>query len=287
MTTITSPGGDLIEVVDDADFMEVFDLSIQDMRLWAPKKPIFAALWHEGAVIDRQSGRASLMLWERARRYGYPSKHSAIHSVLNSPLSRACIDRDINNKRTYSIRLVRLPVSFVERLQQTKAPPRPKEGRPVVEPGPRPESGPERVEVLESTVTQPPTVEPPSDITEDAAAVVARHLLAEVVRIVSSEEPADDAALRAVSVELTDTRQKLAAALEYGQKMRRERDITGEELLAARTERDGLRQRLRTTEANLSAALGGEGRRFIDAEVRKQLGRIMEARPTGKGDDDA
>lgn len=289
MATITSPAGDLIEVVDDADFMEVFDINEIDMRIWAPKRPIFAALWYEGAVVDHQSGRATHFLWERAVRHGYPSKESAVASVLNSPMMHGCLERDVNVKRTYSIKLVRLPASYVERLKQTKpakAPPRPKEEKEVVEPGPGPEPEPEQAATQGNAAISPSTVEPVSELTEDAAAAVARHLLAEVIRVVTSEQPDNEAIFREVNAELVDTRQKLANALEYGQKMRREASETGDELRAVKTERDTLRQRLRATEANLTAALGGEGRRFIDEEVRKQLGRIMEAKPSVKGDDD-
>jgi uncharacterized protein (DUF3084 family) len=81
--------------------------------------------------------------------------------------------------------------------------------------------------------------------------------------------------------------ERLAKALEYGQKLRRELGETGDELKAVKQERDMLRQRLHIAEANMDKALG-DGRRFVDAEVQKALGRIMSAKPTSsKGVDDA
>jgi hypothetical protein len=279
MTTITSPAGDLIEVVDDADFMEVFDTNEIDLRIWEPKRPIFAALWYEGAVVDRKSGLAARKLWERAGRYGYPSKASAIVSVMNSPMMRSCLEREVNVKRTYSIKLVRLPASYVERLKRTKAkaPPRPKEEEEVVEPGLGPEPEPEQAAMQGNTAISPPTVEPVPELIEDAAAAVARELLAEVVRIVTK---------RPEPLEAPELKERLSNALTHGEKMRRDLRETGEELAAVKLERDSLRQKLRLSEANLQKAIGTSGREFILAEVNRQVRNIMEAKPTAKGNDE-
>lgn len=113
---------------------------------------------------------------------------------------------------------------------------------------------------------------------DDAAAAVARELLAEVVRIVTRRpEQLEDAAIK----------ERLANALTHGEKLRRELRDAGEELAAVKVERDGLRQRLRLSEANLNKALGDPGKRFIDEEVRKHVDRLMQAKPgTAKGGDD-
>jgi hypothetical protein len=284
MTTITTPAGDLIEVVPDTDFMEVFDVKRSDLSLWGPRQPILEALWHEGAVLDRKTGSAVADLHRRTQRYGYPSSQVAVSSILRSRVMGALIERDLNGKRTYRIQLMLLPESYVARLQATKlraVKPNPKMvefaeslnfGSLVGPPAQKPtkEAGP----VADQPV---PEAVPAPDVIEDAAAAVARELLAEVVRIVTQ---------RPESVDARDLKERLANSLMYTDKLRKELRQTGDELAAVKAERDSLRKFLQIAETNLEKALGGDGRRFIDAEVQKRISRLMQAKPTTKDDDD-
>jgi regulator of replication initiation timing len=61
--------------------------------------------------------------------------------------------------------------------------------------------------------------------------------------------------------------------------MRKQLRQTGEELAAVKLERDGLRQRLRQTEANLNSALKGESAHAVTTEVMKRVDRIMRETP--------
>jgi hypothetical protein len=271
MATITSPAGETIEVVSDEDFMELYDVNAVDIRIWNPKLPILKSLWLGGMIEDSISGRATRMLWERARTHGYKAAMTGVASMLQQNALKGCVDRENNGKRTYWYRLARLPQSWADKLvaltPKAKPPAQSEEEKP---------SNPEPVAVA---------VSHPEDVGEDVAAAVARELLAEVVRIINAPPPQP----QVVTEKSPDPEvlERLSKALEYGQKLRRELSETGDELRAVKQERDTLRQRLHIAEANMDKALG-DGRRFVDEEVRKQLGKIMSARPTTtKGDDDA
>jgi hypothetical protein len=261
MTTITTPGGDLIEVVPDDDFIDVFDIAPNDFRLWAPRQSVLSALWHEGVIRD-SSGSCTAALHRRAGRYGYNASQVGVTSLLNSKMMRAVLERDVDGKRTKRIQLVRLPENYVARLRGTKS--------KAVPPNPK------MVEFAKTLSFGPPepVPEPP---TEDVAAAVARELLAEVVRIVTARpDPLND----------KEVKERLANSLAYTEKLRKELRETGDELRAVKLERDSLRQGLKLMEANFDKALG-DNRRVIDEEVRKQTARLMQARPTTTGGDDA
>jgi len=288
MTTITTPGGDLIEVVSDEDFIEVYDVNRIDFRIWRPKAPLLEALWHEGIVEDRKSGRATALLWQRAKRYGSDVSQVSVGQMLRESFMSGAVERDLNGKRTYRIQLVRLPQTYVNRLQSTESKavkPDPKwvERADYLDPSTlRSFGGPpaqEPTKEAEPVAAHPvPEAAPASDVIEDAAAAVARELLAEVVRIVTK---------RPEPVEAGELKERLANSLTYTEKLRRELRETGDELHAVKEERDALRRRLAVAEANIDKALG-DSRRFVDEEVRKQMDRIMSAKPTSsKGSDDA
>jgi len=282
MATITSPAGETIEVVDDADFLELYDLRQSDLNIWNPKRPLLQTLWTQGAIEDRASGRATGILHERMRRLGYRAAQTGTASLLQSRAIMGCVDRELNGKRTYSIKLVRLPQTWVSRLEALKrSQPPAQEQRKEVTP-------PEPVTVAQPQPAEPAEVFHPEDIPEDVAAAVARELLAEVVRVINAPPKTIEVPVEAgPSRELIECRDRLSNALEYGNKLRRQLGETGDELRAVKTERDMLRQRLHIAEANMDKALG-DGRRFVDAEVQKALGRIMSAKPgTDKGADDA
>lgn len=63
------------------------------------------------------------------------------------------------------------------------------------------------------------------------------------------------------------------------ERLRRELRETGEELAAVKAERDGLRQRVRLLEHNVSSAINDDRERAIEAEVHRRVDRIMRERP--------
>lgn len=101
MSTVTSPAGESMELVDEP-------ASVQ----WKSTGPLVMALWFEGAIVDR-AGRCTSMLHERARRYGYLSQPSAVNHQLHHGALGRFIGRETNgSKRTYSVRLSRLPAEW-------------------------------------------------------------------------------------------------------------------------------------------------------------------------------
>jgi regulator of replication initiation timing len=132
-----------------------------------------------------------------------------------------------------------------------------------------------------------PTVydmEPPLEIA--MASQVAMSLLTTVVEIISAGTGAAvDEKVRALQSDLNDIAGKLSARLEDNDRMRRQLRQAGDEIQALRYERDGLRSRLRATEANLTAALKGDAVQAINGEIQRRVESIMRVAPSKKGED--
>ncbi|MET0461987.1 MAG: hypothetical protein ABW007_02500 [Chitinophagaceae bacterium] len=125
---------------------------------------------------------------------------------------------------------------------------------------------------------------PPLDL--QIASQVAMSLLTTVVEIISAGSAASvDEKVRKLQGDLNDVMQKLSARLEDNDRMRRQLRQAGDEITSLRHERDGLRSRLRATEANLTAALKGDAVQAINGEIQKHVAKIMRVAPTTKGDD--
>jgi predicted nucleic acid-binding Zn-ribbon protein len=93
--------------------------------------------------------------------------------------------------------------------------------------------------------------------------------------------------VRALQSDLNDIAGKLSARLEDNDRMRRQLRQAGDEIQALRYERDGLRSRLRATEANLTAALKGDAVQAINGEIQRRVESIMRVAPaTKKGADE-
>jgi hypothetical protein len=127
-------------------------------------------------------------------------------------------------------------------------------------------------------------IEPPLEIA--MASQVAMSLLTTVVEIISAGTGAQvDEKVRALQSDLNDVMGKLSARLEDNDRMRRQLRQAGDEIQALRYERDGLRSRLRATEANLTAALKGDAVQAINGEIQRRVESIMRVAPSKKGDD--
>jgi chromosome segregation ATPase len=114
----------------------------------------------------------------------------------------------------------------------------------------------------------------------DVAKAVALSLLEQVVDIVSGKR-SDGIELGRLQSELAAASQRLGDQVEDSAKLRRRLRETEDELVATKRERDGLRQRLRAAEHNLSVATGADVRRVIDAEVHKRVAQVMREVPVG------
>jgi hypothetical protein len=134
-----------------------------------------------------------------------------------------------------------------------------------------------------------PTVydmEPPLEIA--IASQVAMSMLTTVVEIISAGTGAAvDEKVQSLTGDLNDALGKLSARLEENDRYRRQLRQAGDEIQALRYERDGLRSRLRATEANLTAALKGDAVQAINGEIQRRVESIMRVAPSKKGADDS
>lgn len=305
MSIMTTPAGETIEVVSDEDFMEVYDVNPVDLRIWSPKMPIFAALWHEGAVIS-QSGRATTQLHLTARRYGYTADMSALNGVFRGGVAMGAIERKVNGRRTNEIRLVRLPKSYVEKLKQvkskvivTKLPPTKAAatGEGDLVPNIEDYSSHERQHRIElHRQPDPPLIEEAKasvalddetqvipDVADAAAQQVARHLLAEVVKILTAPPP-EPVVDRQMEADFKEARERLAKSLEYSQQLRKQLGDVEFKLREVISQRDQLQRLLGVTEAKLQQNLGSQGNAMIREELAKALDGLMRQRPSTKGE---
>jgi hypothetical protein len=100
--TVTSPGGDLVDVVDD-----------EPKALWGSVGPIVRALWNDGPYRD-DKGEATRPLFEAARRRGRKAVNmSGINGLFNKSLG-GFVEREVNGKRCYEIRLARVPKLWLD-----------------------------------------------------------------------------------------------------------------------------------------------------------------------------
>jgi hypothetical protein len=127
-------------------------------------------------------------------------------------------------------------------------------------------------------------MEPPLEIA--IASQVAMSMLTTVVEIISAGTGAAvDEKVQSLTGDLNDALAKLSTRLEENDRYRRQLRQAGDEIQALRYERDGLRSRLRATEANLTAALKGDAVQAINGEIQRRVESIMRVAPSKKGDD--
>jgi regulator of replication initiation timing len=314
-----SPAGDRIEIVSDDDWMALTGCAERSIRSWnqGGKRFIIAELWRNGIIEDLKSGRATGMLWKRMQAT-FPGEITTMPTSFpgfaNDPLNAPALELVKKGKRTYSIKLIALPQFWYDKLEHDEserakarraaeraAEKADREAAELVAASIMPEStslngtnvsdiehDAEFDDIMRDMQLDAPTVydiEPPLEIA--MASQVAMSLLTTVVEIISAGTGAQvDEKVRSLQGDLNDALSKLSARLEDNDRMRRQLRQAGDEIQALRYERDGLRSRLRATEANLTAALKGDAVQAINGEIMRRVDSIMRVAPTtGKGTD--
>lgn len=308
---VTSPAGELIEIVSDDDWLAITGAGERGLRTWmaGTKRHVFAELWLGGEVSDPKSGMATGKLWTRMReRFGdeITTQPTSFNGLANDPLNAPAIERTKNGKRTYLIKLIALPELWYGRVLEMidafedNSPIDP-EPEPIPEPSQEDRAAAVRMEseifptptdeefsdIIRGIELDAPTVyesEPPLEIA--MASQVAMSLLTTVVEIIAAGSTAAvDERVKRLQGDMADISQKLGSRLEENDRLRRQLRSAGDEITALRHERDGLRSRLRATEANLTAALKGDAVQAINGEIQRRVESIMRVSPKAKGDE--
>jgi len=295
--TVTSPVGDEIVVYSDDDLIGLMpNVPIRAVVLaasWEPRRgsargPVLSSLWHDGPAVDRKTGAASAVLRDRALRFGLsPSVTPAqMTTTVNTDLLSLLVERETKAKRTYSIRLVGVAERWLPMLRRQVesdvdagvdvglsdvGPALPSLGG-LSDAGSAPVSG--RGDGAATGVA-------PAPVEVEIANAVATALLTQVVEIIASGSGAG-AQLGRLQLDVEALEARLGTQVAYVDKLRRQVREAGDEVTALRVERDGLRQRLRAAEHNLTVATGADAQRIIDAEVRRQLDIMMRQAPGGE-----
>lgn len=310
-STVASPAKELIEIVPDEDWMELTGTTSHGLRQWygGAKPWVIAELWLRGPV-ENKSGQATKVLFERIQKHfpeaELPTKPTGFTGIFRDPLNSPAFSRAINGKRTFSIGLVAMPNAWHAKLLQMLPKQKEPTGGPIkptltVEPDPieavidkepidqdeGQSISDEELEALfhETALDAPTTYEIAPPLELSIASQVAMSLLTTVVEIISagSSEAIDDR-VKKLHTDLEDIQHKLGMRLQENDQLRRQLRQAGDEIIALRSERDGLRSRLRATEANLTAALKGDAATAINGEIQRRLDSIMRVAPKAKGD---
>lgn len=305
--TVKSPAGEEIEIVPDAEWLALTDQPRSALRQTSARLPVLGALWLHGKVVEPKNGRATARLHELATPLGYKAKPVSMTMVLSQPIMRPAYRDDTRGKRRYEIALEALPESWYRKIDErwphlngTKpAPPAADDALEQVEADRAAAEAvaalvmPPALPIEEPLPAMPAPDEAPADyappVELEIASSVAMALLTQVVEIISAGSPADtDRRVKALKADFDNVAEKLAKRLEENERMRRSIRELGDEVVAVRAERDGLRTRLRLAEANLERATNADAQRFINEQVQKELAKVMRAAPgTQKGTDDA
>lgn len=303
--TVDSPAGEPVEIVPDDEWLAVTGDTEQRLSAWhGNKRYAIRELWERGSVHDSK-GAATTVL-QAAIREHFPQHEMSTGTGFTSLLGNypLVFKRDVRGKRCYSIELLALPERWYEKvIADIGAFPA------VALNGHSPEipvelHDPELARVIadrSQPIEQPPAaIEPvPTDIADildddsgpaievEIASQVAMELLTKVVEIISAGSSAglSDAHMRRLSSDLETVTNRLGQRTEEIDRMRKQVRALGDEVSALKMERDGLRQRLRQTESNLTAALKGESAGAVTTEIMKRVDRIMRESPRPKGDE--
>lgn len=296
--TITSPGGDELTVYDDDDFADVLGFASLrqrgQMMQWSTlRRHVLGALFYGGPMLDPVSGRAATKLLDRAIERGLPADTNrfATTSLMQSPAMSLCIERETRGtaRRTFAVQLVALPESWYRKLLDDSSPDDALPTSAELGGGSSDEAGGSTTELDEpfpprsvEPVVPEPDPDPPRPILEiEIAHSVATAMLTQVVEIISAGT-SDSPLLPALRAEITELEDRLGHQVGYADKLRRQLRDAGDEIVALKHERDGLRQRLRSAEHNLKVATSADAQRIIDVEVRRQLDRMMRQAPNGQ-----
>ena len=305
---VNSPAGEPIRIIADEDWEQLVGHTVA--KPYKSKLNLLRSLWHEGGVAD-PDGRATAVLHARALQYGYAGRPVAITGLFKDPLNTATVERRINGKRCYSIKLVALPEHWLERMEQLDlADPDihvESFGEPVpvdsetflpLHAVPEPSQADRDAAALMESVLLPPEMRAPEPEPEPAlepstlelAPAVAMAMLTQVVEIIAAGGTPEAAQQRItmLQADLADSADKLARRLSENDSLRRQMRLLIDEVGALKHERDGLRRELRITQHNLEKATSADTERYVRERVQQELAKIMSVKPgTQKGSDDA
>lgn len=315
-SVVETPAGETVEIFDDKTWIELTSTAEQSVRQFSGRKPwIVRALWEHGEFTDKSGQAVRRMAEWIVENYpdaGMDSSITSISALMNSPVSFPAFDRKMNGKRTFSVKLVAMPRKWFDRLCENLN----KYEYQRVDPGVSAiiadaaeafdaetrigitdaDIETERFDDEEPTISDMdiqalldsvPGVDSPTIYNEqpsmriDIASQVAMSLLTTVVEIISAGDKSSiDDSVRRLKGDLTEVQQRLSQRLSENDSMRRQLRQAGDEIRALRHERDGLRSRLRATEANLTAALKGDAIHAINGEIQRRVDQIMRVAPT-------
>lgn len=316
---VTSPAGDTIEIMSDQGWLDLTGASPKAFTAWTlAKRPLLGALWTHGN-FESASGQATAPLHRAATELGYKSSQLSVTHALNHPITALALERRWQGKRTYLWRLRALPESWYRKLdaewphvngatadtavrtpadiqadwdaKQTEAA---ETVAALIMPTDEDRQAADMMDAIlmpadieEPLPDMPPPDESQSDYTPavdlEVASSVAMALLTRVIEIVSSGSPADtDRRVKQLQADLSDVADKLAKRLTENDRMRNSIRDLGEEIVALRTERDGLRKRLRAAEINLERATSADAQRYVNDEVQKEIAKVMRATPVSR-----
>ena len=296
---VVSPAREHVEVIPDADWLKMARVSEHSLRPWKmARRPVLAALWNHGKFAE-SSGRATALWHAEAQKYGYAGAPSALNVLLNDNSFQPAIEQELRGKRRYSVRVVALPESWFHKLaaewpavngstaSKATRPPIEEPAAAIPEPSVEDREAANLMTDVELDLPELPPDEPLEEyappIELHVASSVAMALLTQVVEIISSGSPADtDRRIRQLTTDLADASDKLARRLSENDQMRKSIRDLGEEIIALRSERDGLRKRLRAAEINLERATSADAQAFINDRVQDEIAKIMRTTPTSR-----
>jgi hypothetical protein len=265
--------GEEILIYDDAAFAELagfepdshsFKLSLQMPR---SRLAILKVLYRHGKIVDK-SGFAMGHLADRVREFDALSFNPT--AVLTTPMMQQCVERVTNGRRTMSVQLMALPKSWLKLVEGSLA--------QEVEPA-----------ALEIDVYQSPALEETTDrrLSEtpaqtelSLASAVATSMLGQVIELLTTNGRDMLVAKNTkLTEELTQTRQRLGEQTGYVERLRRDLRQAQDQVIAANHERDGLRARALAAEANLAKVMSPEAGKLLEAELHKEVDKLMRQRP--------
>jgi hypothetical protein len=305
--TVTTPGGDVVEIIRDTDFEELARPEGAVSRLsplftaWANRKPVYGALWLHGPYLD-PAGSAAAHLYKDATALGYKADLYALGPLMRANASALCITRDVKGKRCTRIQLTALPQTWVDRLAAEfpgpKVEPEPipaEEPQPALEDRQEAAAVEERLGLVVEEEEQPhlrlTTPHPaqaglddwqPRPLELNIAQTVAMKLLDEVVKVIASGQAPthqDFQRFNKLEGDLREVEHNLSMRLDENRSLRNKVSVLGDELRARKMEVDGLRQRLRIAEHNLQIAGSADTNRLVTQQVQAELERLMKAKP--------
>lgn len=279
-----SLAGEEIAIYDDDVFAEFagFEPGSKGfgiaMQLNRAREAIIKALWRHGAITDR-GGFAIGHLADRVREFDQLSFN--VNGIVGAPIMQVCIERTTKGRRTMKIELVALPRTWLRKIEGALS------DQPLTAAAAAPPAE------LVAPILMPPPSAPapapvPAPVEHELASAVAAGLMAQVVEIIIGNRgnilSLTNTQLRTEIDQLT---KRLGEQTGYVDRLRRDLRATQDQVIAANLERDGLRQRAQAAEYNLRLATGPDAQRLIDAELHKQVDKLMRQTPgSTKGPDD-